>query len=108
MNKFVILHKKDTLVSIMLYSESDQTNICNIHEKEGASCKYYTSFFIHIQPVKKIKFMQFLLKLSDQSSHEYPDHYFYLWIPWRNYGLCQKQFLPQNYDRFLPQFWEMG
>jgi len=35
----------------MLYNESDETNICNIHKKEGASRKYYTSFVIHIQPV---------------------------------------------------------
>ena len=35
----------------MLYKESDQTNICNIHEKEGGSRKYYTLFFVHIQPV---------------------------------------------------------
>lgn len=28
----------------MLYNESDETNICNIHEKEGASLKYYPLF----------------------------------------------------------------
>ena len=32
----------------MLYNESDETNIYNIHKKEGASRKYYTSFVIHI------------------------------------------------------------
>ena len=34
MSKFVILHKKkDTLNSIVLYNESDQTNIYSIHER---------------------------------------------------------------------------
>ena len=37
----------------MLYNESDETNIATF-TKEGASRKYYTSFFIHIQPVKKL------------------------------------------------------
>ena len=34
----------------MLYNESDETNIATF-TKEGASRKYYTLFFIHIQPV---------------------------------------------------------
>lgn len=51
----MVLHKRKTP-----YNESDQTNICDIHEKEGVSHKYYTSFFIHIQPVKKFKLMQIL------------------------------------------------
>ena len=42
--------KKDTLNSIMLYNESDQTNIATF-TKEGVSRKYYTSFYIHIQPI---------------------------------------------------------
>ena len=35
----------------MLYNESDETNICNIHKKEGASRKYYIhhSSFIYNQ-----------------------------------------------------------
>ena len=40
--------------------------------KEGVSRKYYTSFFIHLQPVKKIKLMQKLLEPDNQSFHEYP------------------------------------
>ena len=33
---------------------------CTAFTKEGVSCKYYTSFVIHIQPVKKIKCVQVL------------------------------------------------
>ena len=33
MSKFVILHKKDTLHSIVLYNESDQANIYSIYER---------------------------------------------------------------------------
>ena len=51
MSKFVILHKRKTPGFHVLYNESDKTNICNIHEKEGASRKYYTSFVILIQLV---------------------------------------------------------
>ena len=51
MSKFVILHKRKTPRFHVLYNESDETNICNIHKKEGASRKYYTPFVIHIQPV---------------------------------------------------------
>ena len=50
----------------MLYNESDETNICNIHKKEGASRKYYTSFYIHIQPFEEIKFMQLFLAALDK------------------------------------------
>ena len=46
----------------MLYNESDQTNIATF-TKEGASRKYYTSFYIHIQPVEEIKFMQIFFGL---------------------------------------------
>ena len=33
--------------------------------KEGASCKYYTSFFIHIQPAKAIKDRVNLLSVGE-------------------------------------------
>ena len=41
--------------------------------KEGVSRKYYTSFLIHIQPVKKNKLMQILFKSSGEPSYEYLD-----------------------------------
>ena len=44
MSKFVILHKRKTPRFHILYNGSDETNICNIHEKEGASLKYYPLF----------------------------------------------------------------
>ena len=72
----------------MLYNESDETNICNIHKKEGASRKYYTSFFIHIQPSYEIKLMQILFEPGDKPSYEYPSQYFYFRISWKNHGLC--------------------
>lgn len=56
----------------MLYNESDETNIATF-TKEGTSRKYYTSFYINIQPVLEIKFMQIFFEQSDRSSHEYPD-----------------------------------
>ena len=59
MSKFVILHKRKTPQFCVLYNESDQTNICNIHEKEDASYKYYTSFIFYIQPVKKLNLCKF-------------------------------------------------
>ena len=40
--------------------------------KEGVSCKYYTSFFLYIQPVKKIKLMQILFEPDNKPFHEYP------------------------------------
>ena len=49
----------------MLYNESNQTNIATF-TKEGASRKYYTSFYIHIQPVEEIKFMQLFLAALDK------------------------------------------
>ena len=52
--------------------------------------------------------MQIFFEQSDRSSHEYPDQYFYLRLPWKDYRLCTKQFLPQNYHRAFPQFREMG
>ena len=44
----------------MLYNESDETNICNIHKKEGASRKYYIhhSSFIYNQ-FKKLNLCKF-------------------------------------------------
>ena len=43
----------------MLYNESDETNICNIHKKEGASRKYYNhSSFIYNQ-FKKLNLCKF-------------------------------------------------
>ena len=56
--------------------------------KEGVSRKYYTSFFIYIQPVKEIKLMQILFESSDKSSHEYPDQHFCFRISWKNHGFC--------------------
>ena len=91
----------------MLYNESDKTNIATF-TKEGASRKYYTSFYILIQPVQEIKFMQIFFEQSDRSSHEYPEQYLYLGLPWKDYRLCTKQFLPQNYHRTFPQFREIG
>ena len=49
----------------MLYNESDKTNIATF-TKEGASRKYYTSFYIHIQPFEEIKFMQLFLAALDK------------------------------------------
>ena len=49
----------------MLYNESNQTNIATF-TKEGASRKYYTSFYIHIQPFEEIKFMQLFLAALDK------------------------------------------
>ena len=53
MSNFVILHKKEKNLNLnVLYNESDQTNICNIHEKECASCNtIHHSSFIY----KKLK-----------------------------------------------------
>ena len=56
--------------------------------KEGVSCKYYTSLFLHIQPVKKIKLMQILFEPDNKPFHEYSGQYFYLRISWKNHGLC--------------------
>ena len=52
--------------------------------------------------------MQKLLEPDNQSFHEYSGQYFYLRIPWKNHGLCQKQFLPQNYDCPFSQLRKMG
>lgn len=71
----------------MLYNESDETNIATF-TKEGASRKYYTSFFIHIQPSYEIKLMQILFEPGDKPSYEYPSQYFYFRISWKNHGLC--------------------
>lgn len=51
MSKFVILHKKkDTLVRLCCIMKVTKQTFAAF-TKEGASRKYYTSFFIHIQPV---------------------------------------------------------
>ena len=109
MSKFVILHKKkDTLVQKCCIMKVTKQTFAAFR-KEGVSRKYYnTSFFIHLQPVKKIKLMQKLLEPGNQSFHEYPGQYFYLRIPWKNHGLCQKQSLPQNYDCPFSQLRKMG
>ena len=52
--------------------------------------------------------MQIFFEQSDRSSHEYPEQYLYLGLPWKDYRLCTKQFLPQNYHRTFPQFREIG
>ena len=52
--------------------------------------------------------MQIFFEQSDQSSHEYPEQYLYLGLPWKDYRLCTKQFLSQNYHRTFPQFREIG
>ena len=46
--------------------------------------------------------MQIFFEQSDRSFHEYPDQYLYLRLPWKDYRLCTKQFLPQNYHRTFP------
>lgn len=56
--------------------------------KEGVSRKYYTSFLIYIQPVKKIKLMQILFEPNNKPSYEYPNQYFHFRISWKNHGLC--------------------
>ena len=43
-------YKERHLKSFVLYNESDETNIATF-TKEGASRKYYTLFYILIQPV---------------------------------------------------------
>ena len=40
--------------------------------------------------------MQIFFEQSDRSSHEYPDQYLYLRLPWKDYRLCTKQFLPRT------------
>lgn len=59
MSKFVILHKRKTpqirLCCIMKVTKQTFAT----YTKEGVSRKYYTSFFIHIQPVKKINLCKF-------------------------------------------------
>ena len=52
--------------------------------------------------------MQIFFEQSDRSSHEYPDQYLYLRLPWKDYRLCIKQFPPANYPRPLPQVRAMG
>ena len=52
--------------------------------------------------------MQIFFEQSDRSSHEYPEQYLYLGLPWKDYRLCTKQFLSQNYHRTFPQFREIG
>ena len=52
--------------------------------------------------------MQIIFEQGDRSSHEYPDQYLYLRLSWKDYRLCTKQFLPQNYNRKFSQFREMG
>ena len=47
-----------------------------------------------------------LFEPGHKSSYEYPDQHFYLRIPWKNHGFCQKQFLPQNYNCPFPQLWK--
>ena len=49
-----------------------------------------------------VKFMQIFFEQSDRSSHEYPEQYLYLGLPWKDYRLCTKQFLSQNYDCTFP------
>ena len=55
MSKFVILHKKkDTLVQKCCIMKVTKQTFAAFR-KEGVSRKYYnTSFFIHLQPVKKL------------------------------------------------------
>ena len=60
MSKFVILHKKkDTSIQLCCIMKVTKQTFAAF-TKEGASRKYYTSFFTHIQPVKKIRFMQII------------------------------------------------
>ena len=56
--------------------------------KEGVSRKYYTSFRIHIQPAKEIKFMQILFEPGDKPPYKYPDQHFHFRISWKNHGFC--------------------
>ena len=92
----------------MLYNESDQTNIATF-TKEGVSRKYYTSFYIHIQPILEIKLMQILFEPSNKSSYEHSDQHFYFRISLENHGLCirlkMRIFINQPFKCFCIFMW---
>ena len=89
MSKFVILHKRKTPhIRLCCIMKVTKQTLQHLRKKEGVSRKYYTSFFIYIQPVKRIKLMQILFEPCDKSSYEHLDQYFYFGISWKNYGFC--------------------
>lgn len=78
MSNFMILHKKEkNLNSNVLYNESDQTNICNIHEKEYASCNtiHHSSYIILHLYTKNLRNLIYAIFIRTGQST-------ILWVSW--------------------------